>query len=152
MSGGSFDYLCYADDLDDLLSKRGELDRMREALEGYGDRGRAATRETYLVEQLLRSWEDMLHVHLARLKPIWKAVEWHHSADWGADHVEIALDHYNGVPVAEVHEFTRHNEPFPGRRFGGWICTGCSWVAYANPGYMDEEKATDMHERAHRRP
>ncbi len=63
MSGGSFDYLCHAVDLEDLLVKRGQLERMAKELAvlGYAE---DAARETEELVAMLRHWQTQAGVRL----------------------------------------------------------------------------------------
>ena len=86
MSGGSYDYLCFAQDLEDILQKRYALDQMAERLEGLSELefpgAAAAASETRKMFIQLRMWETHTETWLKLLKPVWKAVEWKDSGDW----------------------------------------------------------------------
>lgn len=93
MSGGSYNYLCHAFDLDDLLSRRGSLREMADRLAGLGYAEDAA-KETEELLVLLNQWCVRAEVRRSRLAGVWKAVEWWDSCDWGEDQVREALARY----------------------------------------------------------
>ncbi|MER7053475.1 hypothetical protein [Streptomyces sp. NPDC000351] len=95
MSGGSYNYLCSALDLEDLLSKRYDLDEMSTRLAGLGY-AQDAARETEELLLLLRQWEIRAETRLRRLTDVWKAVEWWDSNDSGEKRVDEALAKYRG--------------------------------------------------------
>jgi hypothetical protein len=98
MSGGSYDYLGTVYDLDGLLQKRHQLDAMRDRLAGLGY-AKDAAMETEELIRTLRQFEVRLEVALKRLQPVWHAIEWWDSCDWGEDAVKRTLDEYRGVPL-----------------------------------------------------
>lgn len=93
MSGGSFNYLCDTWDLDHLLGKQGSLEAMSQALATVGY-AQDAARETEELLVLLRQWQNQAEVRLKRLTPVWKAMEWWKSNDWGEDDFREALAEY----------------------------------------------------------
>lgn len=95
MSGGSFNYLCDALDLDDILAKQNDLRDMADRLGGLGYAQDAAAETEELLVQL-RQWQIRTEVRLKRLTPVWKAVEWWDSADYSEDQVHAALKTYRG--------------------------------------------------------
>jgi len=97
MSGGSYNYLCHAFDLDDLLSSRGSLREMADRLAGLGYAEDAA-KETEELLILLNQWSVRAEVRRNRLAKVWKAVEWWDSCDSGEDDVREALAAYRGEP------------------------------------------------------
>lgn len=97
MSGGSYNYLCHAFDLDDLLEKRGSLREMADRLAGLGYAEDAA-KETEELLALLNQWRVRAEVRRNRLAAVWKAVEWLDSGDSGEDDVREALAAYRGEP------------------------------------------------------
>jgi len=100
MSGGSYDYLCDAFDLDDLMRKKTSLQEMAARLAGLGYATDAAT-ETEELLVMLRQWEIRARVRLARLSEVWKAIEWWDSNDWSEDAVRKALAAYRGEPAGQ---------------------------------------------------
>lgn len=95
MSGGSYNYLCHAWDLDDLLEHRAGLEKMSARLAGLGWAEDAA-RETEELLVMLRQWQVRAETRMERLREVWKAVEWWDSGDWGEDQVRAALAKYRG--------------------------------------------------------
>ena len=95
MSGGSYNYLCHTWELDRLLAHESNLDAMSKRLAGLGYADDAA-RETEDLLLLLRQWKNRATARLDRLRPVWKAVEWWDSCDWGEDSVHEALAEYRG--------------------------------------------------------
>ena len=95
MSGGSFNYLCQTWDLDDLLTKMGDLEAMSRALATLGY-AKDAARETEELLVILRQWQVQAEVRLERLTPVWKAMEWWRSSDWSEDDLREELAKYRG--------------------------------------------------------
>jgi hypothetical protein len=95
VSGGSFNYLCNAFDLDDLCQKEADLEDMARRLAGLGWAADAA-RETEELLVMLRQWKTLADVRLKRLSPVWKAVEWWDSCDWSEGRVRETLAEYRG--------------------------------------------------------
>jgi hypothetical protein len=95
MSGGSFNYLCRTWDLSDVLGKIGDLEAMSSALAALGY-AQDAARETEELLVILRQWQVQTDVRLKRLTPMWKAMEWWQSCDWGEDDLKDALAEYRG--------------------------------------------------------
>jgi hypothetical protein len=95
MSGGSYNYLCSAMDLEDLLTKRHDLDEMSTRLASLGY-AQDAARETEELLLLLRQWEIRAETRLRRLTDVWKAVEWWDSNDSSETRVHEALAKYRG--------------------------------------------------------
>lgn len=100
MSGGSFDYLCHSYSLLSAL-ENGQMRAMADALLEYPG-GRAAALETLKIiqafDRIEAAWDASMD---AGLREAWKAVEWHHSADWSRDQVIEALRAFNGLPPQE---------------------------------------------------
>ena len=95
MSGGSYNYLCDAQDLGDLNAHRYYLEEMATRLTGLGYAQDAAA-ETEELLALLRQWEVRATVRMRRLSDLWHAVEWWDSCDSGEDRVHEALAKYRG--------------------------------------------------------
>ena len=93
MSGGHYDYLCFAQDLEELLTKGRSLQEMYDRLDGLGYAEDAAA-ETEEVITILGHAQRRIARRLARLQPVWKAVEWWDSSDWSEDSVRQALAEY----------------------------------------------------------
>lgn len=102
MSGGSFNYL-YCKDVDQLLEAREQLDAMRDALVERGLSDVVAEHDA-IVKYLrnLQSQMDGLEKIVGRLSPIWKAIEWHASHDWGPERVELAVEAYRSGSSATL--------------------------------------------------
>lgn len=127
MSGGSFNYLCHAGDLEDLIAKRHHLDEMATTLAHLGYAADAA-QETASLLAHIRSTNARAEASTDRLSGVWKAVEWWHSADRGEDAVHQALAKYRGethtprttyqltadeAAVVDALRTTRDKEPNP---------------------------------------
>lgn len=95
MSGGSYDYLCWARELDDLLTKEHHLEAMADRLAALGYAEDAA-RETQELLVQLRQWRIRAQVKVDRLEPVWKAIEWRDSGDWSEDSIRQAVVEYRG--------------------------------------------------------
>lgn len=95
MSGGSYNYLCTVQDLEDLQAHRYGLEEMASRLAGLGY-AQDAARETEELLLLLRQWEVRATARLERLTEVWRAVEWWDSNDWGEERVSEALAKYRG--------------------------------------------------------
>lgn len=95
MSGGSYNYLCRALDLEDLLNKHSDLEAMADRLEGLSETefpgASAAGRMTRQLLQTLKLWESHAAISLGMLSDVWKSVEWWDSCDWGPDQVREEL-------------------------------------------------------------
>jgi hypothetical protein len=100
VSGGSYDYLCWARDLDQLLDRGRQLEEMADRLAGLGYAEDAA-RETQELLVQIRQWEVRAQVRVNRLSDVWHAVEWWDSCDSGEDRVREALAKYRGEETAE---------------------------------------------------
>ena len=93
MSGGSFNYLCMAVDHDEPLSiarKLEDIKDMRDALmsEGATDAAEATGEIVSMIERFF----DELESKASKLSPLWRAMEWYCSGDWGKDRLEDALE------------------------------------------------------------
>lgn len=116
MSGGSFNYLCWAVDLEDLLAKRHQLESMAEELARLGYAPDAASEARALISDI-RAAQVRVETAMDRLQGVFKAVEWWRSGDWGEDGVHEALEHYRGLgggvhTVRDLH--SRAEEPADG--------------------------------------
>lgn len=99
MSGGSYDYLCHSWDLEDIVGKRHNLDRMAERLARLGYAADAAAETLNLIADL-NAMAVRAEVALKRLTPVWRAVEWWDSGDYSEDAIHSALGEYrNPMPV-----------------------------------------------------
>jgi hypothetical protein len=98
MSGGSYNYLCNAWDLPDLIEHRTELKEMADRLTDLGHVDAAKETAALLLE--INRAEVWALARAERLSEVWRAVEWHDSSDWGADAIDKALDKYRGAEEA----------------------------------------------------
>lgn len=100
MSGGSYNYLYGAMDLQDLLNKFRELEDMANRLDGLSEAefpgSTAAARATRDLIQKLNIWESHAQVSVANLSDVWHSVEWWDSCDSGPEEVKKALDKLTG--------------------------------------------------------
>lgn len=96
MSGGSYNYLAYAQDLEDVRSKQTELEWMAERLDGLSELEfpgcTAAARMTRDLILKLKVWETHAAASAALLSDVWKSIEWWDSNDWGPEQVRTELD------------------------------------------------------------
>lgn len=97
MSGGSFNYLCYADE-EELAQRIGDLESMAEALAEYPD-GEAASKDTHELVAIIQTAMRRIEARRRRLSELWQAVEWHRSCDYGPDQVADALKAYYDGPA-----------------------------------------------------
>lgn len=95
MSGGSYNYLFTAQDLEDLQAHRHDLEEMASRLAELGY-AQDAARETEELLVLYRQWETRAAVRMRRLADVWHAVEWWDSNDSSEDAVREALAKYRG--------------------------------------------------------
>jgi hypothetical protein len=93
MSGGSYNYLFAAQDLEDLQARRHDLEEMANRLAGLGY-AQDAARETEELLVLFRQWETRAAVRMRRLTDVWQAVEWWDSNDSSEQRVHEALAKY----------------------------------------------------------
>jgi len=102
MSGGSYNYLFTAQDLEDLHNRRFDLEEMATRLAGLGY-AQDAARETEELLLLFRQWEVRAEARMRRLSDVWHAVEWWDSNDSSEDRVHEALAKYrddtDGTPA-----------------------------------------------------
>lgn len=91
MSGGSFNYLCYAEP-EELFHKRQDLRDMIEELSrlGYVD----AAKETETINLVMNHFEARMRARMERLNEVWKSVEWVRSGDSGPERIENAIAAY----------------------------------------------------------
>lgn len=105
MSGGSFNYLYLAADLGQLGDRRGTIQEMANALTEYRHPGAAiAAADTREVLALLAQADEVAR----RLADVWRAVEWHHSADSGTNRVHDALNEYASDIAQTCTHFSEH--------------------------------------------
>lgn len=92
MSGGSYNYLCFAvDEPGKLDDRRDELEEMRKRLchLGYYDLAERTQEVTRLLDEVVEK--------ATALAEVWKAVEWRDSMDWSDKTMhEVLLKHSKG--------------------------------------------------------
>lgn len=91
MSGGSFDYLCY-EETEDLFNRISDLEDMRESLIKYGYEDIA--KDTQRLIEYIKSAECVIGALKDMLEPVFHAVEWYESADYGKDTMIEILEKY----------------------------------------------------------
>jgi hypothetical protein len=102
VSGGAYEYLCWAaDDFDQLMSKRHQLREMAERLTGL-PYARDAAIETERLAAAIDRLEIQVQVRAEALADVWRAVEWWDSCDWTEDRVHQALAKYRGDEPKET--------------------------------------------------
>ena len=91
MSGGSFNYLCY-NDTEDLFNHIGDLEDMREALIKYGYEDVAE--DTQRLIEYIKSAKCTIGTLRKMLEPVFHAVEWYESGDYGKETMIEILEKY----------------------------------------------------------
>lgn len=91
MSGGSYEYMCFAE-VEDLAHKKRLIDNMAERLKelGYEDAAVATTGIYTAVNESLRILQEMKE----NIAGVWQAVEWLDSNDWGEESVKNAVEEW----------------------------------------------------------
>lgn len=108
MSGGSYNYLSTAADvhgIGGLLQRQEDLRSMAHRLDGLCPEAAAETRlfvEGGTAEQQAASVFHGIDTRLERLEPLWKAVEWRDSGDWGEDQLARALEDYRAAVAGQA--------------------------------------------------
>lgn len=98
MSGGSYDYLCYADE-HEILQRRAVLRQMADRLTGLGYAEDAAG-ETEDLIAIIAQYERRARSRIRRLSAVWRAVEWWDSNDSSEDDIRAALEKYRNGRAA----------------------------------------------------
>lgn len=80
MSGGSFGHIYLASHLDEIIDRHRHLYRMLETLKREHPDSEA-TRDTEQLVAALEALDEAVRIGVARLAPVWRAVEWEHSGD-----------------------------------------------------------------------
>lgn len=91
MSGGSFNYLCYRE-ADDLINSQDDLESMRNALIKYGYEDIA--KDTQRLIEYIKSARCTIETLGNMLEPVFHAVEWYESGDYGKDTMIKVLEKY----------------------------------------------------------
>lgn len=91
MSGGSHNYLCYAE-MPDIIGRTADMEDMEETLiqEGYTDIAKDVRR---LIEYC-KSAEIRISTLFEQLEDVFHAIEWYHSADIGKETLIKRLEQY----------------------------------------------------------
>ena len=90
MSGGSFNYLCHAIDLEELLHRQGDLEQMADFLAELGYADDVATETRRMVTDLRRV-SNRLEQEMEGLRGIWRSAEWWQSSDTSEDDFKETL-------------------------------------------------------------
>ena len=103
MSGGSFEYLCYADAEDIACNKyyvyREHLELMYNCLQELGRHKAAAETKAIIdkVTTIRKLIEELLPPYVengCNIQDVWKAIEWKYSLDISASSMNAVLDKY----------------------------------------------------------
>lgn len=138
MSGGSFNYLCFADTVADLAEREEQLRRMAEEIEALSPGHPAAEASRQLLALAGRAVP-------ADLQRVWRAIEWWRSADKSEEDARLALAEYpqGGSDAAEDDASTttvwlvwRDR----GERYGGSTLTAVCADLPAAGQVLDEQK------------
>ena len=94
MSGGSHNYLCYAE-IPDILSRTSDMESMEQSLLslGYTDIAKDVRR---LIEYCL-SAENRISVLFEQLEDVFHAIEWYDSGDIGKESLIERLEQYRSA-------------------------------------------------------
>lgn len=95
MSGGSFDYLCFADSAGAILSRLDDLRRMEEWLRAY--RLHSAADEIYVYLLELETHQRRIEAYTKRMYGLLHAVEWTVSGDTGIEAIHKAYGDLSGI-------------------------------------------------------
>ena len=93
MSGGSWNYL-FCKDIDELMNGSSTellqdmVDRLNSA--GFKD----VAKDTQRLVEYIKSASIRIETLFETLSPVFKAVEWFDSGDWGKDRVDKAIEEY----------------------------------------------------------
>lgn len=91
MSGGSFNYLC-CKETEDLFYRISDLEDMRESLIKYGYEDIA--KDTQRLIEYVKSAKCTIGTLNDMLKPVFHAVEWKESGDFGKEDMIEVLEKY----------------------------------------------------------
>lgn len=97
MSGGSYDYLCFAD-AEDVLGRHRNLRAMADRLDKLCPEAAAETRAIFDGPGSLYA---ELEARLTRLTDLWQAVEWRDSGDRGQDQLDKAIEEFRAQGPAQ---------------------------------------------------
>jgi hypothetical protein len=93
MSGGSYNYFYMIDALEDLVSRKYDLEEVGKDLSEL-EYAQDVARETQDLFSLVRQWEDQANDRIARLKDVWKALEYWRSNDSTEEDLKKELSKY----------------------------------------------------------
>lgn len=93
MSGGSYDYACFVSDVEDILSKRSDIEQLCERLEGipYAS-GPAGDLRALLNE--VNELNSKAEKTLSALAGVMKGIEWWDSCDWSERQFREEVEEY----------------------------------------------------------
>lgn len=91
MSDGSYDYLCFKDEVD-IINSTNTIDNMAKRLIELGFEDLA--KQTLNVLYEIKRYKLGMQVQLEKLSPVWKAVEWLDSGDTGLEDTIKGLKEY----------------------------------------------------------
>lgn len=98
MSGGSFNYLCYRE-VDELINSQDDLESMRNTLIKYGYEDIA--KDTQRLIEHIKSARRTIETLGNMLEPVFHAVEWYESGDYGEDTMIKILEKYRKKGVSD---------------------------------------------------
>jgi hypothetical protein len=91
MSGGSFNYICFKETIDELSGYDEDIIAMSNALHALGYAWPAVETERILAIIERANEEVRMILEDKKLAQLWKAVEWYHSGDWEREVVSRAF-------------------------------------------------------------
>lgn len=94
MSGGSYNYLCYANS-ESIFGHIDDLNRMRDKLIELGHLD--AAKETESIILIINSFILRVDSRIERLSGVWKAVEWYDCGDYEIDGIKNAIEKYQNL-------------------------------------------------------
>jgi len=94
MSGGSYNYICFKTDIEELVPHLSDLENMADRLESLD--AEDAAKETLELKAIIRQSQIRVEVLAQRMSALWRAVEWMDSGDSGMKEVEAQLKRYRG--------------------------------------------------------
>ena len=102
MSGGSFNYLCYTHEAEEIMGRVDELEGMREYLIKYGYEDIA--KDTQRLIEYIKSSKIVIETLNDMLSDVFHAVEWYESGDYGKDTMEKEFEKYRKKGVVSHDE------------------------------------------------
>jgi hypothetical protein len=98
MSGGSFNYLCHKEADELLHGGHEDAEQMAGALAALGYAEDAAKATIALLVEI-REVSARLDRSLDAIRPVWKAMEWWQSCDWGENELKAALADFRRIEL-----------------------------------------------------